>query len=149
MFKLTIVGTIVALAAATPINHEMVKSIRAKATWTAHDVDTNPFKGYTHDEILKMLGTYIVPSNSIYPKVETVATPDSFDARKQWGTLVHAIRDQQQCGSCWAFGASESFSDRFAIASSGKINVVLSPEDMVSCDTTDYGCGGGYMENAW
>jgi cathepsin B len=127
----------------------MVQSIRAKATWQAHDVEANPLKNYTHDELLKMLGTFIVPTNGVYKKVDVVSTPAEFDATKQWPTYVHAIRDQQQCGSCWAFGASESFSDRFAIASAGKVNVVLSPEDMVSCDSSDYGCGGGYMENAW
>jgi cathepsin B len=96
-----------------------------------------------------MLGTYIVPSNKIYPKIEVTATPTNFDARTQWASLIHPVRDQQQCGSCWAFGASEALSDRFAIASKGKTIAVLSPEDLVSCDSTDYGCQGGYMENAW
>jgi len=96
-----------------------------------------------------MLGTYIVPVNGVYAKTTVTATPAEFDARTQWPNYVHAVRDQQQCGSCWAFGASEAFSDRWAIATQGKVNVVLSPEDMVSCDSSDYGCGGGYMENAW
>jgi hypothetical protein len=30
MFKLVVVGTVAALAAATPINHTMVKTIKAK-----------------------------------------------------------------------------------------------------------------------
>jgi cathepsin B len=98
-----------------------------------------------------MLGTYIAPrnANKAYKKVNVVSTPTNFDAREQWPNLVHPIRDQAQCGSCWAFGASESLSDRFAISSNGNVNVVLSPEDMVSCDSSDYGCGGGYLENAW
>jgi cathepsin B len=149
MFKLTVVGTVAALAAATPINHEMVKSIRATATWEAHDVEANPLKDYSHDDLLKMLGTYIVPVNGDYLESEVVATPTDFDARTQWPSYIHPVRDQQQCGSCWAFGSSEALSDRFAIASAGKINKVLSPEDLVSCDSSDYGCGGGYLENAW
>lgn len=96
-----------------------------------------------------MLGTYIVPVNKAYPQGDLVSTPTDFDARTQWPSYIHPIRDQQQCGSCWAFGSSEAFSDRIAIATNGKVNVVLSPEDLVSCDKTDYGCGGGYMENAW
>ena len=75
--------------------------------------------------------------------------PDSFDSRMQWPSYIHEIRNQQQCGSCWAFAASEALSDRFAIASNGDINVVLSPEDMVQCDKTDMGCQGGWMNKAW
>ena len=97
-----------------------------------------------------MLGTYIVPSNKIYPDSTVVGDlPKDFDARTNWPGLVHPIRDQQSCGSCWAFGATEAFSDRFAISSKGAVNVVLSPEDMVSCDHNDYGCSGGYMDMAW
>ena len=38
--------------------------------------------------------------------------------------------------------------DRFCIATNGDINVVLSPEDMVTCDLSDAGCNGGYISNA-
>ena len=62
---------------------------------------------------------------------------------------MHPIRDQMRCGSCWAFAASEVLGDRFALASQGKINHVLSPEDMVSCDKGDHGCNGGYLDHAW
>jgi len=62
---------------------------------------------------------------------------------------VHEIRDQQQCGSCWAFAGSEVLSDRFCIASKGSIDVVLSPEDLVSCDRTNFGCNGGNLATEW
>merc|ERR1711957_653154 len=74
--------------------------------------------------------------------------PDEFDARTKWPGLVHPIRDQQRCGSCWAFSASEVLSDRVAIAD-GKESPVLSPEDMVSCDHGDMGCQGGRLDQAW
>lgn len=97
-----------------------------------------------------MLGTYVVEHDQkVYPEVPVVETPTDFDSRKQWGKLVHEIRDQQKCGSCWAFGASEALSDRFAIASKGKVDIVLSAEDLVSCDSSNYGCGGGYLATAW
>lgn len=50
------------------------------------------------------------------------------------------IRDQSQCGSCWAFGAVESMSDRICIASNGTIQVVLSADDLLSCCRS---CGNG------
>lgn len=151
MYKLVVVGTVAAVAAAThPVNEDMVKAIKAKTSlWQPHETESNPLNKYTHEQLLAMLGTYIVPSNKQYPGSDVTDVPTNFDAREKWGKSVHDIRDQQQCGSCWAFGASEAFSDRFAIASNGKINVVLSPEDLVSCDTNDYGCNGGYMDMAW
>ena len=151
MFKLVVVGTIAAFAAAShPVNDQMVREIRSKTRlWQAAESETNPLSEYTKEDLMKMLGTYIVPSNKIYPDSTKVVTPESFDSRTQWPGLVHAIRDQQSCGSCWAFGASEAMSDRVAIASKGAINVVLSPEEMVSCDTNDFGCDGGYMDEAW
>ncbi len=46
--------------------------------------------------------------------------PDAFDARTQWKDCIHPIRDQAQCGSCWAFSASEVLSDRTCIETAGK-----------------------------
>lgn len=77
------------------------------------------------------------------------AIPDTFDARTEWPNCIHPIRDQAQCGSCWAFAASEALSDRFCIASNGSVNVVLSPQDLVSCDTTNSGCQGGRLDSVW
>jgi len=78
-----------------------------------------------------------------------VSVPASFDSRSQWGNCIHGIRNQKSCGSCWAFAASETLSDRFCIASNGKVNVVLSPEDMVECDSSNAGCNGGNLALAW
>jgi cathepsin B len=151
MFKLIVIGTIAAFASAThPVSEEMVAHIKSKTSlWQPHDTESNPFKDLTKEQLFARCGTYIVPSNKQYPGSPVVNVPKDFDSRTKWGKFVHPIRDQQQCGSCWAFGATESFSDRFAIASNGKVDVVLSPEDMVSCDTNDYGCNGGYMDMAW
>jgi cathepsin B len=78
-----------------------------------------------------------------------VNLPDEFNSYEAWPKYMHPIRDQMHCGSCWAFAASEVLSDRFALASKGKVNHVLSPEDMVSCDKSDEGCNGGYLDHAW
>jgi len=78
------------------------------------------------------------------------AIPESFDARTQWPQCgIDKIRDQGSCGSCWAFGAAESFSDRACIAANLKQPVPLSPQYLVDCDTDLDGCGGGYVDIAW
>ena len=78
-----------------------------------------------------------------------VEVPSSFDSRKQWPNCIHPIVNQGQCGSCWAFGATEALSDRFCIDSNGGTDVVLSPQYLVSCDSGSYGCDGGWPDQAW
>jgi len=75
--------------------------------------------------------------------------PTEFDSRKQWPKCAKEVRDQQHCGSCWAFSGAEVLTDRFCIASNGQIKETLSPQDMVSCDTNDHGCQGGQLDQAW
>jgi cathepsin B len=89
-----------------------------------------------------------VPVKS-YAGLQMGEIPESFNTYEKWPQFCHPIRNQERCGSCWAFAASEVLSDRFAIASNGAVNKVLSPEDMVSCDSGDMGCGGGYLDHAW
>ena len=74
-----------------------------------------------------------------------VTLPTSFNARSQWPTCIHSIRDQGGCGSCWAFSSAAILEDRFCIHSNGAINVRLSPQDMVNCDFSNGGCNGGYL----
>ena len=81
--------------------------------------------------------------------LDSFTAPTSFDSRTQWPTCIHPIRDQGQCGSCWAFGASEALSDRFCIYSKGAKSVVLSPQYLVDCDHSSQGCNGGYPNQAW
>jgi len=111
------------------------------------------FRGWTLMEAARLMGVRsMVPTGQTPIKTHNVAVediPESFDARKQWPSFIHPIRDQAQCGSCWAFSGAEVLGDRFTIATNGKVNVVLSPEDMVSCDTGDMGCSGGMLDSEW
>jgi len=113
------------------------------------EVSENPLASIPEAQLRARLGT-IVKGPVGYPNPTiNAAYPDTFDSRTVWGDDIHPIRNQEQCGSCWAFGATESLSDRFAIATKGATNVILSPEDLVSCDTDNYGCQGGYLNLAW
>jgi C1A family cysteine protease len=156
MFKLVVVGIVALTAFAShhPINGDIVADIKTKATtWVPHEVNENPLAGKTHDELKALLGLHFTYTESPFLPIsdsdEELSAPASFDSRTHWPGSVGAIRDQQSCGSCWAFGATEALSDRFRIASGNQVNVVLSPEDMVSCDTANLGCNGGYLDRAW
>ena len=74
--------------------------------------------------------------------------PASFDCRKQFPGKIAPIRNQQQCGSCWAESATEVLSSRLAIQSNGKCNKVLSAQPLVSCAI--FNCFmGNTLEAAW
>lgn len=62
---------------------------------------------------------------------------------------MRQIKDQGHCGSCWAFGAAEAFSDRICVTL-GR-NVTISENDLLSCcgETTCGGCDGGGFSGSW
>jgi len=129
------------------MSDDMINEVnRSKTTWVAGR--NARFEGVTVAMARKMMGTRLVHSEAT-TLLASGSIPASFDAREKWSKCVHPIRNQGQCGSCWAFGATEAFSDRICIATGGKTNVILSPEQLVACDTTDMGCQGGYLANAW
>lgn len=54
---------------------------------------------------------------------------------------VTPVKNQGQCGSCWAFSATEQIETDY-FQKYGTL-YELSPQQITSCDTSDDGCGGG------
>lgn len=138
----------IAVIARPTLDRTIIDEVNKHKDWVAGHNDR--FDGVDFEEAKKLCGTLLANSTELdgyvrYHKVGDI--PTSFDARQKWPNCIHPIRDQQQCGSCWAFGATEALSDRICIA--GGPNVVLSPQHMVSCDKKNYGCQGGYLNYAW
>jgi len=77
--------------------------------------------------------------------------PDTFDSKDNWpqcAKVIGEIRDQSDCGCCWAFGAAEAASDRMCIATNATMAYPLSAQDMCFCAETN-GCNGGQLYTAW
>jgi len=155
MMKAIVLAAIVAVAFCAPwMTQSDVDAINAAQNlWTAK---ISPrFEGKTEAEMRGMLGLRVPEDRLDLPKAdysslrEFMAIPDDFDSRVQWPNCKGAIRDQGQCGSCWAFGAVEAFDDRRCISTLTSGVVFSSPQALVDCDTQDFGCGGGWPEKAW
>lgn len=104
--------------------------------------------------------------------------PTAFEASEKWPDLIHEPLDQGNCAGSWAFstaGMSKGggwrsakrrpglspltallppppavASDRVSIHSLGHMTPVLSPQNLLSCDTHNQrGCRGGRLDGAW
>lgn len=78
-------------------------------------------------------------------ELRDVAIPDTFDFRTQPGGLSPII-NQQQCGSCWAYSNTATLRDGWVLR--GKDPGAISPQYLISCDSQQSGCGGGYFNTA-
>lgn len=74
------------------------------------------------------------------PKSPYVTHDEEYDCRTKG--LVTGVKDQGQCGSCWAFAAVASMEGAYA-KKHGKL-ISLSEQELVDCDTSDNGCNGGW-----
>ena len=108
----------------------------------------NKFADLSHSEFKeKLLGTKV----SFTPKVQSKKVNQLFPSTVDWRNenVVTPVKDQEDCGSCWAFSATGAIESAWALA--GHELVSLSEQQLVDCSSSygNYGCGGGLMDFAF
>jgi len=81
------------------------------------------------------------------PKIDPKSIPETWDWTTHSPAVVTPIKNQEQCGSCWAFSATEQIESVWALA--GNTLASLSPQQIVDCDKTSEGCNGGFTQYAY
>ncbi len=75
---------------------------------------------------------------------------ETFDPALDWrdrgGNFVSPVKDQADCGSCWAFAAVAALESAISIVEDAPGQFLnLSEQILVSCCAGNYGCSGGFM----
>ncbi|XP_058218409.1 ervatamin-B [Rhododendron vialii] len=112
----------------------------------------NKFADMTNEEFKSIyLGLGNTTNNSGQGKSFGYEEHEDLPTSVDWRTkgAVTPVKDQGQCGSCWAFSAVAAVEGITKIKT-GKL-VSLSEQELVDCDvnTGNQGCNGGYMEKAF
>lgn len=113
----------------------------------------NEFADMTHDEF-KAAKLGYKPSEHVVKKIfgakyTEVTVDPAAPASIDWVAkgAVTPVKNQAQCGSCWAFSTTGSIEG--AIFTTYGVLESLSEQELVSCDKVDSGCQGGAMDNGF
>lgn len=130
--------------------HNSLKYGRGLSTYR---LGVNNFADQTNPEFRRHMNGVIVSPSVHSASVETFTDnnvndlPDEVDWTKKG--VVAPIKNQGQCGSCWAFSAVASMEGQHAMKT-GNL-VTLSEQNLVDCSQLegDNGCEGGWMDHAF
>ena len=122
-------------------------------TWKAelNPTDVRPLLGVFLDPETKLFTKerVSIPARNVTPIKDL---PENFDLRNEYPycNSLFEIRDQANCGSCWAVASVETMSDRHCIISKGVQKPILSSTVVITCcSLCGKGCNGGLPYEAF
>ncbi|KER20816.1 papain family cysteine protease, partial [Opisthorchis viverrini] len=136
------------------VDHTFIQSINeAQNSWTA--VRYPHLEELTFRDLARLTGgdksrfskpMSLINQAKTSPELLEVSRhlPDEFDWRKQSPSPVTPVRNQEACGSCYAFASAAALEARIRLVSNFTEEPILSPQDVVDCSPYSEGCDGGF-----
>jgi len=141
----------------TPINEEIayqnfctnMRHIqRINNQQSSYSVGWNDFTDQSIDFIKEMKLKFIMENtnnNDHFTSLSNnIVLPNKIDWKQK--DKVRNVKNQGNCGSCWAFSTVGALESMIDINCNKKIN--LSEQELVDCSQKNYGCNGGWMHEA-
>jgi C1A family cysteine protease len=128
-----------------------VATIEAEnAKGNTYTLGVNQFAHLTEDEFVAQYtggdGSAVGPDDAHMGVLEIGERAESVDWTTKPG-VVNPVKDQGQCGSCWAFSAVGTVESAYSLAA-GRLDS-YSEQQVVDCDTSrSQGCEGGFNQYA-
>ncbi len=125
------------------VKHAFITEHNANPGEHTFKVGHNKMSDWTQEEYEAIL-TYTSSGEHIADEVELSPILGAVDWRNSG--CVNAIKDQGQCGSCWAFSGTASTETSWCHAKGTLYS--LSEQQQVDCNKNCYGCNGGWANKA-
>jgi len=131
-------------------NHKTIEAHNADSTQT-FTMGHNQFSDMTPEEFKSTMTGYVSTVGHVSGADNVHTQVGGEAAEKDWRAegMVTAVKNQGQCGSCWAFSTTGSTESANLIKNGGSnsdASNLLSEQQLVDCSKKNQGCNGGLMD---